>query len=172
MPSSNERRLINWFVHGYNTCNTPKITAVNADRIQEAPDAICSLENNQQIALELTTLGAPKGTFARYTSQHERDLPSLVKLMQRKLNNDYRVSGINEVWLLIHLRLTLPWTEVEETVSNIQIPSRFNKVYLQWPLPIKTDQTSVSVLELPNHRFWSPNIPRSIRRPKSQFVAI
>lgn len=163
MPSSSERRLIQWFINGYNTCHEPKITRLHADDKQEAPDAICELDNNSVVALELTSFGSPKGTSPRHIPNCYSDLHPLIKTMHRKLNNDYRLLEAHEVWLLVHLRYTLTRELVEEATKDLLVPSRFDRIYFEWPLPEKTEKTSINVLELPTHRFWTPDLPRPNR---------
>lgn len=163
MPRSVESRVIKWFVNAYNTCNNPKIIRVLADDKQEAPDAICELEDKNKIALELTSVEAPKGTTARHSPHRNPNLSSLIKIMEKKFKNDYRVRGVDEVWLLIQLRLTLSRDLVKESIKEIVIPPRFDRVYLQWPLPEKSEGMSVNVLQLPDFKFWVPDLPRPDR---------
>lgn len=167
MPSASERRLINWFTHSvYNTSREPRIIDVQADRKQEAPDSICKLEDGRIVSLELTSCGPPKGTRDRHIPTCPKDLNPLIGTLNKKFLNDYRISEADEVWLLVHLRYTLSRELVEETVGNLVIPPRFNRVYLEWPLPQKTDRTSINVLELPSHEFWIPDTPRPKRNKK------
>lgn len=167
MPSSSERRLINWFANSiYNTQNVPKIIGVHAEKEQEAPDSICTLEDGRMIALELTSFGPPKGARGRHIPHYCSDLSPLMRTLDRKLNNDYKVPGADEVWLLTHLRYTLPRELVEQALEGFLISSRFDRIYIEWPLPEKTDRTSVNVLELPSNKFWIPDIPRPKRNKK------
>lgn len=159
MPSHAESRLISWFVNAYNSCNSPKITDLKVDVKQEVPDAICKLENNRVVALELTSFGPPKGTCERRMPNCHSDLSPLIATLGKKLRNDYHVSGADEVWLLVHLRYTLSKKLVEETVDGLLVPPNFDRVFLEWPLPGVIDRTAINVLELPSHRFWTPNLP-------------
>lgn len=163
MPSLTERRLIRFFANGYNSTHEPQIDGLQADIHQEAPDAICTLADGQVIALELTTVGAPKGTRARHTPYKNTniDLLPLTKVLNRKLGFDYRTEGTDAVWLVVHLRFTLPQYLVEKTISGITIPSRFDRVFLQWPLPGKNLTSPINVLELPNYAYWFPKLPAS-----------
>ena len=68
------------------------------------------------------------------------------------------------VWLLVHMRLTLPRDLVEEAVSDIVIPSRFEKVFLEWPIPPCDEKMNINILELPTFKHWSPNLPKPSHR--------
>ncbi|MFA5933100.1 MAG: hypothetical protein WCV81_02410 [Microgenomates group bacterium] len=164
MPSSSERRLINWFARSiYNTQNAPKIVEVKADREQEAPDSICKLDDGSVIALELTSFGPPKGTTDRNTPSCTKDFAPLIKTLGKKLHNDYRIPEADEVWLLVHLRYTMEKELVKAVLKDLEIPPRFNKIFVEWPLPQKTERMSVNVLELPSCDLWVPDLPRPNR---------
>ena len=172
MASVIERRQLAFFADVYNSVNEPTIISFKHDKFQESPDAICTLSNDEKKAIELTSVGAPKGTTARKTPHKNPDLSPLVRILNRKLSYDYREDGVSGVWLLVHMRLTLPRDLVEEAVSDIVIPSRFEKVFLEWPVPFDSSsglaeghdqqKISINVLELPTFKHWSPNLPKPI----------
>lgn len=163
MPSATERRLIQWFAGAYNSCNDPKIVELKADDKQEAPDAICRLADDKVVALELTSFGPPKGTCDRRMPNRHSDFSPLITTLGKKLRNDYHVPKADEVWLLVHLRYTLARNLVEEMIYGLLVPPRFDRIFFEWPLPGKTNRTSINVLDLPEYRFWTPDLPRPNR---------
>ena len=167
MASDLERRQLEFFADVYNSVNEPTIISFKHDKFQESPDAICTLSNDEKKAIELTSVGAPKGSSARKTPHKNPDLSPLVRILNRKLSYDYREEGITGVWLLVHMRLTLPRDMVEEAVSEIIIPPRFEKVFLEWPVPPcvgseddEDQKININILELPIFKHWSPNLPK------------
>ena len=164
MASVEERRQLEFFADVYNSVNEPTIISFKHDKFQESPDAICTLSNDEKKAIELTSVGAPKGSSARKTPHKNPDLSPLVRILNRKLSYDYREEGVSGVWLLVHMRLTLPRDMVEEAVSEIIIPERFEKIFLEWPIPFDAsshDQNiNINILELPTLKHWSPNLPK------------
>ena len=171
MASVEERRQLEFFADVYNSVNEPTIISFKHDKFQESPDAICTLSNDEKKAIELTSVGAPKGTTARKTPHKNPDLSPLVRILNRKLSYDYREEGVSGVWLLVHMRLTLPRDLVEEAVSEIIIPSRFEKVFLEWPVPPDDplddgteEKININILELPIFKHWSPNLPKPIHK--------
>ena len=162
MPSVTEQRLAGFFTSSYKSAHEGNpVISLHCDKKQEAPDAICTLADGKVVGLELTSVFAPKGTDARKAPHKNPNLRPLSEILDRKLSYDYKGEGMDEVWLLVHLRLTLPRDLVEKAIGGIIIPtSRYSRVFLQWPLPEKDEFISVKVLELPELKFWSPNLPR------------
>lgn len=161
MPKVEEQRLAKYFKSLYDSAYPDnQIISLRCDQKQEAPDAICVLTDGKIMGLELTSVWAPKRSSARQTPHRNPNLEPLITVLKRKLGYDYRTEEVDGIWLFVHLRLTLPRDLVEEATRGIIVPSRFDKVFLEGPIPGQTSGTNISVLELPDLKRWSPNLPR------------
>lgn len=164
MPSIEEQRLAKHFTSLYNSTEPKdRIVDLFCNAQQDAPDAICTLLSGRKIGLELTTVWPPKGTRARKNPHKNLNFRPLVDILDRKLICDYRANGVSGVWLFVHMRATIPVNLITDAIREIVIPRRFEKVFLEGPIPGETIGTQLNVLELPEFKIWSPNIPRPNR---------
>lgn len=155
MPSPVERRTIDHFISEYNLTQTPKIVDRLADSPQEAPDAICKLENGSKVALELTSVYPPKKPGVDWITPYD-NLKPLHQILRRKLLNHYRGEDMDQAWLLVHIRRTLPSQLITEALKEIQVPSNYDRIFLQWPMPINGRADGLRVLDLPKRVLWLP----------------
>lgn len=156
MPSIKERRVIDYFICEYNTVENPKIIDRKADANQEAPDAIVYCQDGRKVALELTSVFPPKGTTSRSKWCFRDDVSPIHKVLGRKFLNHYRDAGIDEAWLLVHIRKTLPKETILEGVKDIEVPDRFDRVYLNWPVPMDVRRTGMGIYEVKSQKLWLP----------------
>lgn len=153
MQNLAECRTIDYFIRGYNSVHSPETISRASDLKQDAPDAICLASDGSKIALEHTSVYAP-----RRISKHQPrrdDLTPVRGTLERKLLCHYNI-GVDQVWLLMHIRRTLPREMVEKALEGVKVPSRFNRVFLQWAVPINGWASGTGVLELPTGDFWLP----------------
>lgn len=139
---------------------------VQAEKPQESPDAILVLGDGRHVGLELTSCLPPKGSPARHSPHINPDMSRLRKVLDRKLQYDYRIEGVDEVWLLVELSLTLSKDRIVQAVEGVLVPNRFQKVFIQWPSLERREKIGINVLELPEYRFWIPDLPRPQRNKK------
>jgi hypothetical protein len=173
MPRIEEQRLARHFGSLYNSAySDDPIVNLQCEEQREAPDAICTLASGRVMGLELTSVWAPKRTTARKTPHKNPNLEPLVGILNRKLGYDYRTAGVDGVWLFVHLRLTLPRDLIEEAIRGIKVPIRFDKVFLEGPIPGQTQGTNLNVLELPDFKSWSPNLSLFYHLPSERPVVV
>lgn len=159
MPSSTERRGIDFFVQLYNSSFYPQIVECQTDTNQECPDAICMLEDGQRVGLEHTTPYYRKIADEPFP----RDLSLVRKILSRKFQYDYRGEKIDQVWLLVQLgRNTLPINALQESLGDLVVPQRYDRVYLQLPISQPEGRSRLGLYELANQQLWYPDYARAV----------
>lgn len=155
MLRSQEHRSIDYFISSYNSVRTPKISRRLSDRNQDCPDAICLCEDGKIIALEHTSAYPPKGrNKPRYVSPYKSLLP-LNRVLERKLKNDYKDQGVDETWLFVNIRPTLPRDLITRNLRGLPLPGNFNRIFLLWPV-LEKNGVRCGILEIPENKFWIP----------------
>lgn len=158
MSRSKELRAIDYFISTYNNAvdDPEKIRRISGID-QDAPDAICQTNSGRKISLEHTSAYRPKGVYwKRGNKAIYEDLNPVLRILDRKFKNHYGTDKTDETWLLMQPRRTFSISAVENALKDLEVPSQFDRVFIQWPISLDSETTQMGILELPTRELLIP----------------